>query len=131
MDVICLCEQWCHLCNAYRETFEAFGGRQSAHQFAFVDIEDEADLLDLTGGIDIVDFPTLLVSDAADLRFFGSSVQSHRKVKRWSVSFVKLGREACRRHSPFSDQATLNALLQGIAERHLYLPAPGVKLPEP
>lgn len=128
MDVICLCAQWCHLCNAYRETFEAFAGRQSAHQFAFIDIEDEADLLDLIGGIDIVDFPTLLISDAADLRFFGPVTPQSETLER-IVREARAG--SLPPPQPFLGPATLTALLQGIAERHLYLPAPGVKLPEP
>jgi thiol-disulfide isomerase/thioredoxin len=128
MDVICLCAQWCQLCNAYRETFDAFATRHSTHQFAFIDIEDEADLLDLIGGIDIVDFPTLLIIDAADLRFFGPVTPQSETLER----IVRAaGTGSLPPPQPLPGAGALQVLLQGIAERHLYLPAPVGKLPVP
>ena len=128
MNVICLCAQWCRLCNDYRQTFEAFAARHSAHQFAYIDIEDQADLLDLIGGIDIVDFPTLLISDAAILRFFGP-------VTPQSETLQRIVREAGAGSLPppqcFISSGALHSLFQAIAGRHLYLSAPAGKLSVP
>ena len=67
--VACLCAAWCVACRGYGETFAAlaakFGGDAD---FAWIDIEDDADAL---GDLDIEDFPTLLIADAAGARFFG------------------------------------------------------------
>ena len=67
--VACLCADWCDSCREYRATFEAlaaqFGG---AADFAWIDIEDEADAL---GDVDVDDFPTLLIADSGGPRFHG------------------------------------------------------------
>lgn len=66
--VACLCARWCQLCNSYRATFEAAAARRPSHRFVYVDIEDEADLV---GGIDVENFPTLLIAEGGVLRFLG------------------------------------------------------------
>lgn len=128
MNVICLCAQWCRLCNDYRKTFDAFAARHLAQKCAFIDIEDEADLLDLIGGIDIVDFPTLLISDAAGLRFFGP-------VTPQSDTLERIVREAGAGSLPppqcSISSGALHSLLQAIDERRLYVTAPASKLPPP
>ena len=69
MLVACLCAAWCRTCDDYRPTFDAlereFG---SATRFVWVDIEDDEQALD---GVDVVDFPTLLIARGEELRFFG------------------------------------------------------------
>ncbi|MBC8057060.1 MAG: thioredoxin family protein [Rhizobiales bacterium] len=67
--VACLCAAWCRTCNDYRLTFDALA-REFAHQarFVWVDIEDDEDAL---GGVDVVDFPTLLVAQGDRIPFFG------------------------------------------------------------
>jgi thiol-disulfide isomerase/thioredoxin len=68
--VTCLCAQWCGTCRDYTPVFEqaaaAFGGRC---RFVLIDIEDDAALLD---GIDIENFPTLLIARDAQPLFFGT-----------------------------------------------------------
>ncbi|MGZ5656878.1 MAG: thioredoxin family protein [Caldimonas sp.] len=67
--VVCLCADWCGSCREYRTTFDTLAARFGAEaQFAWIDIEDESDAL---GDPDIENFPTLLVADAAALRFLG------------------------------------------------------------
>ena len=62
--VACLCAAWCGTCREYRATFEALsGGFAGEADFAWVDVEDEADAL---GDLDIENFPTLLIADADD-----------------------------------------------------------------
>jgi len=67
--VACLCAEWCGSCREYRATFAALAAQFAAvADFAWIDVEDDADAL---GDPDIDDFPTLLIADAAALRFFG------------------------------------------------------------
>ena len=68
--VACLCAQWCGSCRDYAALFEQasaqFGER--CH-FVWIDIEDQADLLD---GVDVENFPTLLIARGPQPLFFGS-----------------------------------------------------------
>ena len=67
--VACLCAQWCGTCRDYRAVFEALQGQfKGRARFRWVDIEDEADLL---GPVEVEDFPTLLIAQGRDIRFFG------------------------------------------------------------
>ena len=67
--VACLCAAWCVACREYGPTFAALAARFGADaDFAWIDIEDDADAL---GDLDIENFPTLLIADAAGARFFG------------------------------------------------------------
>ncbi len=67
--VACLCAEWCGSCRDYRATFAALAAQFAADaEFAWIDVEDDADAL---GDPDIENFPTLLIADAAALRFFG------------------------------------------------------------
>ena len=67
--VACLCAAWCVACREYRATFTALAAQFGADaDFAWIDIEDDADLL---GDLDIENFPTLLIADARGARFFG------------------------------------------------------------
>ena len=67
--VACLCAAWCKTCDEYRDTFEALSALHPDWSFAWVDIEDEADLV---GDHDIEDFPTLLVQRGDDVLFLGA-----------------------------------------------------------
>lgn len=67
--VACLCAAWCRTCDAYKPTFEQlareFAGRV---RFVQVDIEDDEDAL---ADLDVVDFPTLMISEGETLYFLG------------------------------------------------------------
>lgn len=72
MLVACLCAQWCGTCRDYRALFESLlqdeptlAGRV---HLAWVDIEDEADAV---GALDVENFPTLLIAQGGQVRFFG------------------------------------------------------------
>ncbi len=68
--VACLCAQWCGTCRDYRGIFERQGAVQAAHaRFVWVDVEDEADALD---GVDVENFPTLLIAHGDRVAFFGT-----------------------------------------------------------
>lgn len=66
--VVCLCADWCGLCRDYREVLKQVAARHPGCRFAWLDIEDQADLV---GELDIETFPTLLVADGQGVLFFG------------------------------------------------------------
>ncbi len=67
--VACLCAAWCRTCDDYRPTFDALAREfgPEAH-FVWVDIEDDEQAL---GGVDVVDFPTLLLAHGDAIDFYG------------------------------------------------------------
>ena len=66
--VICLCADWCGLCRDYEVVFAQMAERYPAFRFAWLDIEDQSDLM---GDMDVETFPTVLMADAQGTRFFG------------------------------------------------------------
>ncbi|WP_211474028.1 thioredoxin family protein [Collimonas humicola] len=56
--VACLCAAWCGSCREYFANFTALAQRHPQVQFAWIDIEDQAELV---GDLDIDNFPTLLI----------------------------------------------------------------------
>lgn len=66
--VVCLCADWCGLCRDYQVVMAQMAGRYPAFRFAWLDIEDQAELV---GDIDVETFPTVLMADAQGTRFFG------------------------------------------------------------
>jgi thioredoxin 1 len=72
ITVACLCAAWCRTCDAYREVFESATAELRAAGFTvtahWIDIEDQAELV---GELDVETFPTLLVAQGDQVRFFG------------------------------------------------------------
>ncbi len=66
--VICLCAEWCGACREYRPLFQQVARAHPGLHFAWVDIEDHADLAD---DFDVETFPTLLVVGPAGTHFLG------------------------------------------------------------
>jgi thiol-disulfide isomerase/thioredoxin len=77
--VACLCAQWCLTCGAYRSVFEALAAEMPGVRFVWVDIEDEADLVD---PIEVENFPTLLIGAGDKVRFFGTVMPHADTLKR-------------------------------------------------
>ena len=70
LTVYCLCAGWCRTCDAYRQIFDTLAQEWAVQaRWVRVDIEDHADAI---GDVDIENFPTLLVADAAQIYFFGT-----------------------------------------------------------
>ena len=67
-QVICLCAQWCEVCREWRDLFDQVAAAHPQLRFAWIDIEDEADAV---GEVDIETFPTLLIAQGAEPRFYG------------------------------------------------------------
>jgi thioredoxin 1 len=66
--VICLCADWCGLCRDYQMVFAQMAKRYPAFRFAWLDIEDQSDLV---CDLEVETFPTLLLADTQGTRFFG------------------------------------------------------------
>lgn len=66
--VVCLCADWCGLCRDYRDVLNQVAVLYPGIRFAWLDIEDQADLV---GDLDIETFPTLLVADGQGVLFLG------------------------------------------------------------
>lgn len=66
---VCLCAAWCDTCNGYQEKFAELAKLHPEQRFAWIDIEDQADLV---GDLDIDNFPTLLIQRADTVYFFGT-----------------------------------------------------------
>jgi thioredoxin 1 len=67
--VACLCAQWCGTCRDYRPLFDQLQAEFADAKFVWIDIEDEADLVD---PVEVDNFPTLLVVADGQARFFGT-----------------------------------------------------------
>jgi thioredoxin 1 len=106
--VACLCAAWCRTCGDYRVTFDAlkreFGAQVS---FVWVDIEDDEEAL---GGVDVIDFPTLLIAAANDICFFGP-VTPHAGAARQLVQRALAGALG---HAPNAELAGLPARLRAL-----------------
>lgn len=74
LHVVCLCAAWCGSCRDYRTTFDSVAAAFPNARFEWVDIEDEADLVD---PVEVEDFPTLLIAAGSQPVFFGT-VLPHR-----------------------------------------------------
>jgi thiol-disulfide isomerase/thioredoxin len=66
--VVCLCAEWCGVCRDYQSRFEQVQATFAQARFLWIDVEDEAELLD---PLDVEDFPTLLLAVGHEPRFFG------------------------------------------------------------
>jgi thioredoxin 1 len=80
LRVACLCAQWCGVCRDYVDVFEQVRAQFSAQcAFTWIDIEDEADLLD---GVDVENFPTLLLARGEEPLFFGTITPHAQTLER-------------------------------------------------
>lgn len=71
--VACLCADWCGACREYKPLFDALAVKFPHVRFLWVDVEDEADLID---PIEVENFPTILMASGVDGQakplFFGT-----------------------------------------------------------
>ena len=67
--VACLCADWCGACREYKPLFDSLARKFPNVRFLWVDVEDEADLID---PIEVEDFPTILIAKGQSPLFFGT-----------------------------------------------------------
>ena len=77
--VVCLCAEWCGTCREYRDPLKAVAADFPQHAFAWIDIEDEAEL---AGDVDIETFPTLLVLEGPQVLFYGAVLPGEEALRR-------------------------------------------------
>ena len=66
--VACLCADWCDTCRDYQDSFLQLAVRFPQAAFLWVDIEDEAELVD---DYEVENFPTLLIQRSDVVLFYG------------------------------------------------------------
>ncbi|MDR7304878.1 thioredoxin family protein [Rhodoferax saidenbachensis] len=86
--VACLCAQWCGTCNDYQPLFAQLQTDFPGAKFVWVDIEDEADLVD---PIEVENFPTLLIATGETPRFFGTVMPHGETLRRLLQSTTEAG----------------------------------------
>ena len=106
VQVVCLCAAWCGTCREYAEPFEALARAQPQLRCHWVDVEDEADLLD---DLDVENFPTLLIGVAGQPVFFGVLLPHIQTLERLVQDATSL-----RPLAESRDSATLRALLASL-----------------
>jgi thiol-disulfide isomerase/thioredoxin len=77
--VACLCAQWCGTCKDYAPLFEGLQAEFPQALFRWIDIEDEADLVD---PMEVENFPTLLIATEGQARFFGPVMPHLETIRR-------------------------------------------------
>ena len=102
--VACLCAAWCGTCRDYREGFRALAERFPNARFLWLDVEDDADILD---DYDVENFPTLLIQRHDSVLFFGPMLPHHEILQRTVESFHAQSPDESRRYAG-SDPARRN-----------------------
>lgn len=67
--VACLCAQWCGTCRDYQSLFEQLRHEFPQAHWHWVDIEDQADVVD---PVEVENFPTVLIAHEGRAQFFGT-----------------------------------------------------------
>lgn len=110
--VACFCAAWCRTCDDYKQVIHTLKAKYSPQvEFAWVDIEDHSEVLD---DVDVENFPTLLISDAAQLYFWGT-VLPHASTAAQLVDRTLSGA------MPAMDQSDIHQLDQRVRS-FLYTP---------
>ena len=106
VQVICLCAEWCGTCREYAQAYAALHAAHPEASFHWLDVEDEADLLD---DLDVENFPTLLIGVAGQPVFFGVLLPHIQTLERLVLDATSLRPLAENR-----DSAALRALLAAL-----------------
>lgn len=108
--VVALCAEWCNVCREWRAAFNEAAASRPDLNFAWVDIEDEADAM---GDVDIETFPTVLIGRDAEALFLGPVQPSPAQLVRLLASLKHTGTdEALSRPRVSEEAAPLLARLQ-------------------
>jgi thioredoxin 1 len=77
--VACLCALWCDTCADYREGFEALAREFPQAEFAWLDVEDDAEKI---GDLEVENFPTIQVKRGSEVLFYGAMLPRHQLLRR-------------------------------------------------
>lgn len=94
--VACLCAAWCGTCRDYQAGFHALAERFPTARFLWIDIEDDADLVN---DYDVENFPTLLIQRDDTVVFFGTMLPHLDLLQRTLESFHTQTPEESRLHA--------------------------------
>jgi thioredoxin 1 len=97
--VACLCADWCGACREYKPLFDSLARKFPNARFLWVDVEDEADLID---PIDVEDFPTILIAAGVKPLFFGTVLPHIETLERLIQDKMTVGE-----HAPVKDVAVV------------------------
>lgn len=86
--VACLCADWCATCRGFRAAFDALSARHAGVLFRWIDIEDEADLVD---DFEVDNFPTLVIQRGGEVLFFGT-IMPHASIIERQLAMLQDGR---------------------------------------
>ena len=81
--VVCLCAEWCGTCRDYRPLFQQVAAAHPGLRFAWVDIEDHAEIAD---EFEVETFPTILVASQAGTHFVGPMLPHAETLSRMLAS---------------------------------------------
>jgi hypothetical protein len=101
--VIALCAEWCNVCREWRGTFNGTAASRPDLNFAWVDVEDEADAM---GDLDIETFPTVLVGRGDEALFLGPVQPSAAQLQRLLSSLKHTGTDEAVSRPPVSAEAS-------------------------
>jgi thioredoxin 1 len=97
--VACLCADWCGACREYKPLFDSLARKFPNVRFLWVDVEDEADLID---PIEVEDFPTILIAAGEKPLFFGTVLPHVETLERLIQDKMSGGE-----HAPIKDAAVV------------------------
>lgn len=89
--VACLCADWCGACREYRPLFDSLAAKFPQARFLWVDVEDQADLID---PIEVENFPTILIAMGHDPLFFGTVLPHIETLERLIQDRLTAGEHA-------------------------------------
>ena len=101
--MIALCAEWCNVCREWRAAFNETAASRPDMNFAWVDVEDEADAM---GDLDIETFPTVLIGRGGDALFLGPVPPAAAQLARLVSSLKHMGTDEAVSRPPVSADAT-------------------------
>jgi thioredoxin 1 len=107
--VACLCADWCGACREYKPLFDSLARKFPNVRFLWVDVEDEADLID---PIEVEDFPTILIASGEKPLFFGTVLPHIETLERLIQDKLSDGE-----HVPVKDAAVIDLAAKLFVKR--------------